>query len=658
MSIRAPHGPGCGPSPGQDGAPAWKIGVYWRMSPRAASSLLGPFALGLLLTLPGVQGMPGLVAQEPSPQETRACPDGRISRVFVDNHSVFDPASLPPDPHLRWAYRLANRIHVRTRSSFILNELLLEAGDCHDPELARESARLLREFRFIAWADVYSVPQEDGSRHLVVETRDEWSTKLAGDLRMDGGLRILGVSVTEENVLGRGTLVSGFWREDDERRDVGAALEFPRIRGTNWDLALSGGGTRVGPAWRQALIHPFVGEVGTLAFRQEATARRDLARWTLPDDAPWDAAVIPLETGRIEIAGARRFGSAGRFLLLGAGLSREWLRTGDLSEAEGVRQGTFDGRAPLPPSLSAELLPQLQPREADRLSLLLGVRRIRFEERPGLDAVRGLQDVAIGREILVSVGPSIRASTPSDKGRDLFARGELFLGTTGTPWVFQLHAALEGRHMGGFGGGSGETAPNAVAQPAAPDAWEDVLGEVRAHLYLREPGPLSGHTFLVRAAAAGGWHTRAPFQLALGGPDALRGWAPWSFPGARRVILTVEDRILLPSPFPDLLDLGATLFAETGRVVPGDVPWGTDAGWRGTAGLGLRLGFPAGSGSVVRVDLAFPLGPDAGSRPRFLVEAGDLVGLLGGSASEALDRSRRSGLSPRFIGVSRSPNTP
>ncbi|MEQ9570213.1 MAG: hypothetical protein RLN75_08505, partial [Longimicrobiales bacterium] len=106
-------------------------------------------------------------------QET--CPDGRVTRVFVDNRSIFDLDELEGAP-FQWAYRLANRLHYRTRPSFLRREILLAPGDCWDPFLAADSGRLLRRLGFIARSDVYGVRQPDGNWHVIVDTQDEWTT--------------------------------------------------------------------------------------------------------------------------------------------------------------------------------------------------------------------------------------------------------------------------------------------------------------------------------------------------------------------------------------------------------------------------------------------------------------------------------------------------
>jgi hypothetical protein len=563
------------------------------------------------------------------------CPEGEVTRIFVDNHSVFDPASVPADRRIRWAYRLANRIHVRTRRDFIEDELLLSVGDCYDPVLSRESARILREFRFIASADAFSVPQEDGSRHLLVETRDEWTTKVAGDIRFDGGVEIRGVSVIEENFLGRGISLGAYFREEDERRDVGGVFGIPRIGGGNWDLATAAGRTRVGSTWNQAVIHPFVGEVGTFAFRQRAHAREDLFTWHLPSGLPWTHLVAPLDVGGLEVTAARRFGTTGRFVLVGGGLSREWVRPGIPSEVEGIRAGAFEDREAVPDSISAPILGQLRARDATRVNLLVGVRRVRYQERSGLDALAGVQDVPTGRELLLSFGPSVGGS---EGPGDFFLRGNAFGGFATASVVGQLHLSLEGRRE----------------RAGMDGAVRDLLGEFHAFLYRKVPTAVP-QTLVLRVSGQGGWRTDAPFQLLLGGPDGVRGYPDTAFPGGRRLVVTVEDRFQLPSPLPDLADLGATLFADLGRIHQGDAPWADPSGWRGTVGGGLRIGFPAGSSSVVRIDVAVPLGPGSDGRPRLILQAREWVGIMDDFRNPSMGRARRSGVSSQFTGVNRVP---
>jgi hemolysin activation/secretion protein len=132
-----------------------------------------------------------------------------------------------------------------------------------------------------------------------------------------------------------------------------------------------------------------------------------------------------------------------------------------------------------------------------------------------------------------------------------------------------------------------------------------------------------------------------PFQLTLGGRRGLRGFNREDFPGARRIVINLEDRIYLGWPAPSFADLGITLFADVGRMFAGDVPFGFDSGWRGSVGGGLRIGFPAGSRANARIDLAWPIGAQGSAGgPILRISLADLLGLRQGLADPQLTRSR------------------
>ncbi len=557
------------------------------------------------------------------------CPEGRISEIFIDNHSIFDPASIPEDGRLRWAYRAANRIHVRTRESFIARELLFSEGDCYNPLMLQESARILRRFRFIASADVFSVPQPDGTRHVLVDTRDEWTTKLSIGIRFEEGLLFDGASLVEENFLGRGAAVGVFHRERMEHKATGARLEIPRLGRSGWDLELSGSRTRVGSSGTQMFEHPFLGEVGTHAFRQRISTRTDLYNWVVPDDGEFSHIVLPVTEGYAEATVARRFGVPGHLLMLGTGLSTEWVRTDPVGSAGGIVGRDFGTQFDVSPEHSTSLSGQLTDRRTVRVNVMAGVRRIEFAQRRGLDALRGLQDVPTGREVVVTLGQSL------NQPGDLFGRLDLFGGFAGSQAVGQLYASVEGRQLQDSGGGS-----------------RDVLAELHTFLYRPIEVGLP-QTLVMRAALQAGWRVEGPFQFTLGGPDGLRGHREDAWPGGRRFLVSIEDRILLPGPFPELMDLGVTLFGDVGRMYAADVPFGRDSGWQGSVGAGLRIGFPAGSSAVIRADLAMPLGRDAPREPVFRIHAREWLGILGEFRSSELERTRRSGVMSEFPGVGR-----
>lgn len=138
-----------------------------------------------------------------SAQPTPECAAGVIAELRVETRSIYSDEALG-QRRFAWVYRLTNRLHVATRPEVIRDEILLEEGDCLDLVLASESARLLRELRFIARAEVTAEPLGPGQWLLRVETWDEWTTSAGINLSIEDELRFEGIFVNEENLLGRG----------------------------------------------------------------------------------------------------------------------------------------------------------------------------------------------------------------------------------------------------------------------------------------------------------------------------------------------------------------------------------------------------------------------------------------------------------------------
>src|SRR5690606_11822350 len=148
-------------------------------------------------------------------------------------------------------------------------------------------------------------------------------------------------------------------------------------------------------------------------------------------------------------------------------------------------------------------------------------------------------------------------------------------------------------------------------------------------------------TLVLRLGTTAAWNSRTPFQLTLGGPHGLRGYHRERMPGGRRFVATLEDRIFFGWPLPDLTDVGGTVFVDVGRIWQGDAPFGVDSGWRAAAGFGLRSSFPAGSRSIYRVDIAWPI--ESGTRLgdfRVTFSVGELRGHAPRSVDMQLVRSR------------------
>ncbi len=567
------------------------------------------------------------------PGRSPECRTGPITYIFIDNHSIFDAGDPQAPRRFDWAYVTANRLHVRTRPGVIRRELLFHTGDCYDPALLEASARLLRGFDFISRADVFGVKQPDGSYHVVVDTQDEWSTDIGLRLGMDGhGSVFRGVRVREGNVLGSGQTVEFFFAQHEVTRDYGVAWEDPQVAGSRWDLRAAVGRTRAGTVAGGTLEYPFLEESGRWATRISFT-RADQFFDYIAQPAPGERdLLVPLRDDGVDVALVGRLGRPGNLTLYGGGLS--WRNLSFPDQPYLVTEGNFDARTPADSAFAGAAAGQLLPHDHVRAVVLLGQRNIWWIQRRGYDSLRGQQDIRLGAEISLALSRSLPSMARDD---DLGATVTLYSGFLAGPALVTLRARGDGRR-------------DLSAPPGAPE-WQDLFGESELLTYVRT-AVLPRQTLVLRAGGAGGWRTRVPFQLTLGGDDAVRGYDPRTLPGGRRVDLTAEDRVYFGWPFPDVFDLGGTVFADLGRIWPGDAPFGVDSGWKSSVGFGLRGAFPAGGRTTYRADIAFPVGGTLRDA-RVYLSVGEVVGLVRRTLNGQLEQSRPRGLSGDLVSFPR-----
>lgn len=577
-------------------------------------------------------------AQDPETfREAPPCPRGVVAVIFVDNYSVFNLSEIDEDRPFRWAYELANRVHFLTDQDFIRNELLFEEGDCFDPLLLQESARILRQYPHISFVDIFPSrpldPAPGDSVHVTVQTSDEWTTQATLDVRVANGFEFRGASLKERNLFGQGVTLGFFYDKDDEGREAwGAEFETLQLLSSRWDARATYGRTRVGPFFTQGFLYPFVGEVGRVAAREIFDHREFFFHYATPDDSEVTRALMPVLERSMEITLAGRLGTPGNLTSFGVGISREKI---DFPEFPGLLEVDVGGETlPGDPAVAAILASQVNRRTRTRVNFLLGQRNIHFVERRGLDALFAIQDVPVGTDLTLTVGRSVRMPDQdrTDDGEDLFARVETFGATAPSRWVLGMSGSVEGLRV--FSG----------VEETREKAWKDVFAEANLFAYVQ--GLFwEGNTLFARLSGTGGWDSTVPFQLTLGGPTNVRGLRDHRLPGARRVVLSVEDRIALRWPFPDLFDFGLTLFGDVGRIWAGDVPFGEDSEVEGTVGLGLRVGFPAGTRGVIRLDAAVPVSRGAGlSDVVFRISLAEVLGLITRFEDRQLQRSRRVGV--------------
>lgn len=516
----------------------------------------------------------------------RVCEAGVITGIDVVRGSVFDPDSTDISA-LAWTYRLMNVVHIRTQESFIRREILLQEGDCYDEFLATESERLLESYSFLTNARVTGQADGSGGRRVTVSTQDEWSTQVDVGVTYDEGPNLEKIQVTEENFLGQGVFAEFTHRERLETRTQAVSVSTPRLFGRT-DASIEIGRDRPGSFFNQYVRYPFIGETGRYSIRQGYSRGTSFYSYGTPVDDQLSQVVAPQFREVIEFSAAQRFGGRGRSLIAGITASRDVTRFGVI---EAASNDNLDDLVPYPGVVPNPLVRQLEERASSRIWLHLGARQIRFQEYFGIDGLRDRLLVGLGYFLGVSAGRGFSVLVPD--------------GATGVDEFF-------GRANGSFTAPIGSSILHGgayVESRRAEEGWQDILADAELAAHLRNEA-LPGQTFFVRASFAGGWSTTMPYQMSLGGREGLRFLPEDSYPGGRTVRFLVEDRIVFPWPS-NTLDLGMTVFADAGRVWPGDVPFGVDSGWRKGVGAGVRIGFPRRARHAWRADVAVPLdGPD------------------------------------------------
>ena len=137
-----------------------------------------------------------------------------IGEVLIDNQNIFDLS----DPHENnWLFRLANRLHYKTRPSVIRNQLLFHPGDPYSRRQLDESERILRAADYLYDAAITPVRYEDGRVDVRVRTWDVWTLDPGFNFSRSGGANRTGLQLEELNLLGTGIAARAKRSSDPDR---------------------------------------------------------------------------------------------------------------------------------------------------------------------------------------------------------------------------------------------------------------------------------------------------------------------------------------------------------------------------------------------------------------------------------------------------------
>jgi hypothetical protein len=460
--------------------------------------------------------------------------------------------------------------HVTTREVVIRRFLLLKEGDICTELRRAESERILRAQNFLAEATIAIRPSPNGGVVLDVRTTDEVAIVLGGSVVAKVS-PVRAFMLGNSNIDGTTTYFAGSWRDGQGYRDgFGGRFQHQQLLGHPYVMDLEGERRSLGERWLAETSHPFYTDLQRLAWRLRSGSSSDYIAF--PTDSQLDRAVR-VDRRFIDLGGMVRIGPPGRLTLFGASLSGDE----DAPAADPVIVG--------PTGLSNDPDPTLRNRYVGhriaRANMLWGVRDITFARSTGLDALTATQDVPTGFQLGTMFGRSL--SVLGSRDNDIFLAGDLYVGAASSYSTFRLQIQGEGRRSNDRG------------------AWDGILTSGRAAEYTKAS---DRNTIIGSLEWSGGWKQRIPFNLTFNDPIAgVRGFANSRLVGGQRIVGRAESRWVI-GPATSFGDLGVAAFADAGKLLPGDVPFGSRSPLATSVGLSLLVAAPRHSARLWRMDVA------------------------------------------------------
>lgn len=514
-----------------------------------------------------------------------------VRRIFVRSGDIFDMEDPEEDNRV---FRLANRLHLKTRDRVIERLLLVARGERFSTYRVEESERILRSQRYLYDAEIVPVAYDGRSVDLEVRTRDVWTLRVGVSFERSGGETETDTVIQDSNFLGSGKEVTLKYSSNVDRTGFQVRYIDPNVSGSRAKLELNFADNDDGEFRMVKLIRPFYSLESRWAAGLKVASDDRL-------DTLYDLGEVASEFRHEEMVAEAWIGrSAG----LVQNQSRRWLFGFTFQED---RFSTAQEGPPAPPAggglglgLQNPFTPKPKPDVLfaedifpdrsleDRILTYPWVgfelAQNRYRETHDLNSLHRTEDLALGHHLSGRLGWSTKG-LGANRDRGIFSGVYTFGTSHDDERLFFLDGVVSGR----FG----------------TDGVENLLAGVSGRFYWRNIGD---HAFYATASFQMAENLDAENQLLLGGDTGLRGYPLRYQEGERRALVTLEQRFYTDwHPF-RLAYVGAAVFADVGQAWTPGIDRPSDRGILTDVGLGLRISpSRSGFGSMIHLDVAFPL---------------------------------------------------
>ena len=513
-------------------------------------------------------------ADVPSDSELEAA-GAVIGKIDIDPRNIFDESD---ERERNGLFRLANRLHIRTKRSSIKAQLLFASGDKYAARKLAETERVLRLLNYIYDARVVPVRYADGKVDIKVITKDVWTLSPGVSFGRAGGSNSSNFNLQDSNFLGWGKTLQVSRNTSVDRTSNTVSWSDPNVFGSRWTAAGAYVGSSDGTERVVQVAQPFYSLDTPWSAKITAVSfDRTISRYNLGDVVDQ----FNDNEASYELSGG-----------VSSGLIDGWTKRLTF----GLR---YDHNTFLPTPLTYTPAKQLPPdRTLSYPFVGFDIIEDKYKKVGDENQIGRTEDLYFGTEVSGEVGLS-NSAFGADRNAIMLAAHLLRGFQIGDLQQLFMTSNFSSRIEDG-------RARNLIADVGGKYYWRwrpDWL------LYAAVSGTVTDSL-------------DPDLQLLLGGDNGLRGYPLRYESGTSRALLTVEQRVYTDwYPF-RLVRVGAAIFADMGRTWGSGVIGNSDPGMLRDVGFGFRLGNTrSGLGNVLHIDFAFPLNNMRGIQKfQFLVQ--------------------------------------
>jgi outer membrane protein assembly factor BamA len=498
-----------------------------------------------------------------------------IGRVDIDIRNIFDQRDPREDNGL---FRLANKLHIRTKPATVRAQLLFASGDKYLARKLAETERALRLLPYVYEARIIPMHYAAGKVDIRVTTKDVWTLSPGISFGRSGGTNDTKLNLQDTNLFGWGKTLQISHGDTVDRSTDNIAYMDHNVFGSRWTAALAYSDSSDGSQRSFQAAHPFYSLDAPWSVKVTALSfDRTVSRYDLGDIVDQ----FNDNQSSYELSGG-----------ISSGLVDGWVKR--LTFGIRYDRSVFM-QTPLT-TFPAKVLPP------DRILSYpfvgFDILQDAYKKVGDQNEIGRTEDLYFGTEITGEIGLS-NGAFGADRNAVMLAAKAL----RGLELPNQQQLFLTGDFASRIEDGR---AKNLIANAAAKYYWR-----------WRE-------NWLLYAGLSGTVTDALDpdMQLLLGGDNGLRGYPLRFESGTSRALFTVEQRVFTDwYPF-RLARVGAAVFADVGRTWGSGAIGNSDPGLLKDVGFGLRFGNTrTGLGNVLHIDFAFPLDNITGIQKfQFLVQ--------------------------------------